>query len=143
MIIYFRTAPVQVRAFQGHHNGVSSFVIYSKNLLSAGGNRIGLSSLSQPLIQVILSHIDTLMLANEVDCIFGLIVFMHFQLFFYRDKICRASTAINFSQQIYQTWTSPALRRSMCFPSPGFSLLQLMMVFWGCADEDWMKYRSK
>ena len=82
MILYFRTAPVQVRAFQGHNNGVSSFVIWSKNLLSAGGNRIGLSSLSQPLIQVVLSHIDTLMLANEMDSIFGLLVFMHFKLFF-------------------------------------------------------------
>lgn len=41
-----RNVPAQVCAFQGHTHGVSSFALWSSNLLSAGGNKIGLSSLS-------------------------------------------------------------------------------------------------
>lgn len=41
-----RTVPAQLQVFQGHSHGISSFALWSNNLLSAGGNKIGLSTVS-------------------------------------------------------------------------------------------------
>lgn len=42
-----RNAPTQLQTFRGHSDGVVSFALRGTDMLSAAGNKIGLSSLSK------------------------------------------------------------------------------------------------
>ena len=42
-----RGLPTQLQSFRGHLDGVTSFALWGTDMLSAGGNKIGLSSLSK------------------------------------------------------------------------------------------------
>lgn len=60
-----RGLPTQLQSFRGHLDGVTSFALWGTDMLSAGGNKIGLSSLSKSPQSVSVLYLHLTILKNH------------------------------------------------------------------------------